>query len=118
MSLDYDLTRIANRAENFPPDEDGKMSDTLHVLIWNTLSIGLGEITERNVDEVWYRTDAWQRLVGSGWNMIDSEGNSSEFRLTREDIVNAVGLHTNVSPMTRAAFRKRLMEVFENMHHA
>jgi hypothetical protein len=70
MSLDYDTTRIdeAKRAEVFPPDEAGKMHDALHVLIWITMAIDIGEITEKNVDEFWTRVWIWQKVVGSGFN--------------------------------------------------
>lgn len=71
MSLDFDLTRIddAKRAEVFPPDEAGKMNDALHVLIWITMGIGIGEITEKNVDEFWTRVYIYQRITGSsGFN--------------------------------------------------
>lgn len=137
MSLDYDLTRIKDREVNFPPDEQGKMNDALHVLIWNTMAIDIGEITESNVDEVWYRTDMWQRLVGPQFThwvpaehpyvlVINSDGSASidmpnltdpgewqPFLLTKEDIVNAIGLKTNVAMSTRHQFIKKVTGRFD-----
>lgn len=78
MSLDFDTTKIKDRAVNFPPDENGKMNDTLHVLIWNAMAIDVGSITEANVDEVWWRTDMWQRLIGAGFTKLSTEGDRAE----------------------------------------
>jgi hypothetical protein len=126
MSLDFDTSRIKDREVHFPADEQGKMNDALHVLIWNSLAIDIGRITEKNVDEVWYRTDMWQRLIGAqfnkwvpvgfgGTNEDGSEAGSWQpFLLTREDIVNAVGLHTNVSNSTRHQFIKKVTGRFHS----
>jgi hypothetical protein len=72
MSLDFDTSKIKDRKVKFPPDEHGKMNDTLHVLIWNALAIDIGDITEENVDEVWWRTDMWQRLIGAQFQTEDA----------------------------------------------
>lgn len=147
MSLDFDLSGIKNRAEVFPPDEQGKMNDTLHVLIWNMMAIDVTEITEKNVDEVWYRTAMWQTLIGPQFQQYDQaradllsgmdkrlealRNNPQEefwlevhtfvtllpawnpMPLTRADIENAIGLHTNVSTTTRNQFIKKVTGRFD-----
>lgn len=128
MSLDYNTAKIADRKVHFPPDEQGKMNDTLHALIWNMLAIDMTEITEDNIDEVWYRTDMWQRLIGAqfqqwewrdeairldGREMKEGNGEWKPLLFTRDDIVHAVGLHTNVGLSTRHQFIKKVTGRFQ-----
>jgi hypothetical protein len=86
MSLDYDLSCIENRAENFPADENGLMNDKMHSLIWGCISTGIGKITEQNADE-WFKRYAMITRIYGGVNY-----------LTLDDVKNAVGLSTNVFP--------------------
>jgi hypothetical protein len=141
MSLDYDMTRIKDREVHFPPDEQGRMNDILHVLIWNSMAIDIGEITEANVDEVWFRTDVWQRLIGTQFNkwvpaphpyslVLNEDGSASvnmydddepngewvPFELTYDDIVHAVGLRTNVPNSTRYQFIRKVMGRVDERH--
>jgi len=130
MSLDWDTTRIKDKEVHFPGEADGTMSNTLHVLIWNSLAIDIGEITEANIDEVWYRTDMWQRLIGAQFQTYvapepyrvvvnsdgsgnleptdESDGHWEPILLTKQDIANAVGLRTNVSNSTRHQYIKKV----------
>lgn len=70
MSLDFNLTNLdpAKRAEVFPPDAQGKMNDALHILIFITMAVDIGDITDKNVNEFWTRVWLWQKIVGSGFN--------------------------------------------------
>lgn len=131
MSLDWDVTRLVDKEVHFPPDENGKMNDALHVLIWMTISVGIGEITESNRDTFWVRTNLWQTAIGSGFNravpepytlVINSDGSASTevndegharwepFLLTKDDVYNAVGLKTNASRDPKTTFLNRLWD--------
>lgn len=134
MSLDFNTGEIKDRKVHFPADEQGKMNDYLHALIWNLLAIDVGEITEKNVDEVWFRTDVWQRLIGcqfqqwhwfehytgncNNMNMAEANGEWRQMPIERDHIVHAIGLHTNVYTSTRAAFVKKAMSHIDGTHKA
>jgi hypothetical protein len=88
-------------------------------IIWHTMSIGLNEITPANLDE-WEKRMAlayavkWidTSVVFAGY---EDDGNVKwEPRMiTRADLERHIGLTTNASYETNAAWRKRVMERME-----
>ena len=95
MSLDWNAEKVADlerkRAEN------PKMLDCL---IWASLSIGLGEISEKNLKEWVYRL---RRAAFEGHPLIIRR-DGSPYEIT-EDLIRAwIGLRTNVSNITNAEF--------------
>ena len=121
MSLDWDTTRIEDRPTKFPPDENGKMNDNLHVLIWLTMPIGIYDFTEKNIDEVWRRIDIWQNVIGSGFTMTATNADTGEvdvapYQVPKEAVYNAVGLRTNAMSKTRPQFLKDLWEAHERVY--
>lgn len=123
MSLDYNLTEIKDRATHFPPDSKGLMNDSLHVLIFATMTVGIGYIEDEAVaTEFYHRYTAWTNLNGPLFNRANPawiEGQKNPgvepwipFRLTEDECKHAVGLCTNASEFGRDAFNSRLMDVF------
>lgn len=96
MSLDYDLRNIKDRSVNFPPETDpavirlaGDMNRKVYSVIWSTIAVQIGTITEDNADEFYDRYSYWNRLMF---------GPDEELPFTREDVHLLVGLSTNVFP--------------------
>jgi|688.fasta_scaffold06731_36 hypothetical protein len=88
--------------------------------IWATMTIGLNEITEKNIDE-WeqrlalaYRVGWLSKPVVWNGNEPDADGKNAhcfEARpLTRADLERHIGLSTNASYETAGEWRKRLVE--------
>lgn len=98
MALHFDLTRV-----NPLTKRDG-VTDTL---IFATMIVGMGEITEKNAAEFWDRLDLIQHLNGPLMDGTDSEGKSTPVAVTFEDVQNHIGLRTNVALETWAKFLKR-----------
>lgn len=71
-------------------------------LIWLTMVVQLGEITEKNVVEFATRVAIYQKLNGA--YLIDGDGKPRE--ITAEEVRAHVGLYTNVTSHTRTAFLK------------
>lgn len=113
MSLNFDLTKIKNGAEVcYEDDGEGNRVHTARTqaIIWMCLHIGIGEITERNAEEYWTRTYAWETALGA--SMRDGEGNPVP--LTLPDVRAYVGLTTNVFPKeSEAAFAKKLWQILK-----
>lgn len=93
MSLNWDATK-AEHWEDL--DWDKKES-----LIFATMAVDMGEITEKNYEEF------FKRYV----MFCDATGQTRY--LTLADVKSAIGLHTNVSTSTPAAYKKRLYGIIE-----
>lgn len=95
MALHYDLTQITNRAANYPPTKEGRLNSMTEQLIFMTMSVGIGEITEKTAGEFFARTTVVAHL-----HDLDP--------VSMRDVIGHIGLKTNVFPMeTRAQWLKR-----------
>jgi hypothetical protein len=114
MSLNWDLTKIKNSEEVcWEKNEDGtdKLNPVTESLIWLTMGIGMGSITEDNQSDFYCRVAMYEKLFGtmlSYWK----DSKKVSVPITPEDIHNHIGLTTNVSKDTDASFRKRIVENF------
>lgn len=93
MSLNWDATK----AEHWEDLEPQKQES----LIFATMAVDMGEITEKNYEEFFKR-----------YAMFSSAADQQRY-LTLEDVKAGIGLRTNVSTTTPAAFRKRLVSILE-----
>ena len=102
MSLDWNIQDVENYNELL---EKNNISENTKELIFSTMSVGLNKITKDNINEWLFR----RRVL----NLIDPHRNPvipagwSQVEITREVLVRHIGLRTNASQMTRAAFMKR-----------
>lgn len=118
MSLNWHHKRFATNGENTvmiepDPNEAGslRVKPKSEALIFSFMFIWLTEITEKNVDEFWRRLNLWQTAFGS---LFYGPGGTPGY-FTREDIVEHIGLSTNVFPAWSAKkwdteFKNRLFE--------
>jgi hypothetical protein len=114
MSLNFDFTQMVERLgkEEYDritdhPTIEGKWHPVTDALIWMTMAVGMGEITEKNADKFADRLLAYQALNGACLR-----GPDGEVYITSEDVKNHIGLSTNVFPMeTDAQFAKKLRRI-------
>jgi len=110
MSLNFDYHLVPDHITTSPFD-DSKIHPVTNYLIWSSLLTGIGSITKANVDEVFRRIAVLQKLNGSDIQYSDSiSGDWVEIYLTKEDIVNHIGLWTNASSLTEAQFNRKIMD--------
>lgn len=69
-------------------------------LVWGCMATGMNGITEKNAREFYARIHFHEKLHGTFLH---------ERFITAEDVLSHVGLHTNVSNETRAAWVKRVV---------
>jgi len=114
MSLDYELGEIANYKEVCYTGEPGerKMSPVTHALIFRTMGVDIGHITEKNYLEFYTRAKFVAALFGSNLMEADEHGGYKERDFTLEEIRAHIGLGTNVIDKTRAYFVKRQIDNF------
>jgi hypothetical protein len=112
MSLNYDLSTIPR--EFWHADEATEEAKTVtNALIWATIAIGIGEITEANWEEFAGRITAYEQ-AGGAFLQYAPEG-SGEIRdrpITADEVHQRVGLKTNVFPKeSTAAFKRKLVRI-------
>lgn len=100
MSLNWDISKV----ENWKEKREAHWN-TLSFLIWESLNIGMGCITESNVDEWYYRI---QR--------VKLEGGYELSTITIADIRMWVGLTTNVTTLSHREFESTLKQRYPERH--
>lgn len=107
MSLDWDLREIKDR-ETLCWIKDGdeeRLNPVTEAIIWKTIAVDIGRITEENYKEFAARTHVWEEVFGKSLRQ-----GGQDLGLTVEDIKAHIGLSTNVSNRTRAQWQKRLSD--------
>lgn len=99
MSLNYNYEKVPEQFTTNPYND--LQHPVTYYLIWMSMSGGYGSITKSNVDEVYRRIALIQKLDGPAV-MFQDDG----IYITRQDIVNHIGLWTNASTKTPAEFDK------------
>lgn len=94
MSLNWDVSKIENNKEVcFTGEGENRCLDPVtNTLIWYTLCLGIGEISEKTVDEFYIRMNLFDRL-STGPMHWEAAGYRS---ITLEELRQHIGLHTNV----------------------
>lgn len=101
MSLDFDYSNCGkDQTERealmtHPMDKD-RWHPVGDSLVWLSMSCGFNRITADNLDKVWRRIDASQRLYGPVYAAA-VDGKRHPLPLTRDDVARYVGLRTNAS---------------------
>ena len=105
-------------------DEETRLSrirPQTDALIWGTMSIGIGEITQENYREVCERYHVFERVLGARLSQFNEETGKREEVFTTLEVIKAhIGLRTNVFPnKTKTKFKNSIMqELFENAGRA
>ena len=118
MSLNWSLEKIENSddlcwhpAKPGEKDEDRQMKAMTNAIIWATMSVDLGRITEKNYLDFFARCQLVSRLFGAPL-VSHVDGKREDVDFTIADIKAHIGLSTNVSDKSAAAFAKRQTEAF------
>ena len=115
MSLDFDVSGIANYSEHFPDTPNGEWNGTIQSLVWASMAIGLNPITEKNAVEFYQRMNLWIEHIGPFFRRfeeVDGEMQAVPIKPTLDDVKKAVGLQTNVSFMTRTAYMRKFADAY------
>ena len=109
MSLDYDTKDIKDYKDLWVPSTEGrvKLNQLTETLIFATMTIGMGDITEDNWKEFYGRCVILE--TGCYKNMIPIDSMEPVWKwvlVSPEDIYKHIGLHTNAPSMTKVKFAK------------
>jgi hypothetical protein len=122
MSLNWDISGVKNHAVlSIHPDDrekaaanpDGtyRLNPVTNALIWGTMTIDIGQITEKNWKEVYRRIRAYERLVGAINQYYKPDGTHYPRYVTAQDVYDHIGLRTNVATRTSAQWASRLLHM-------
>jgi hypothetical protein len=87
--------------------EDGSMNPVTEVLIFGTISVGLGSITDKNVDEFAARFRIMEKIHGA-FLYKPAEVGKADWYLSDEDFIAHIGLTCNVTNESRAQWARRI----------
>jgi hypothetical protein len=113
MSLDYETKNIKNYKDLWVPSTEGrvKLNQLTEMLIFSTMTIGMGSITEDNWKEFYSRCVILE--TGCYKNQIPVDTLEPVWKweiVSPEDIYRHIGLVTNAPKMTKAQFAKHAYE--------
>ena len=92
MSLNWDITKVED-SKDLCHNDDGSLSVVTEALIFITIPIEIGEITEKNYEEFWARVRLVELTCGPMCSFPDGPR-----LLTLENVRSHIGLHTNAGP--------------------
>jgi hypothetical protein len=106
MSLDWSIENCEDKTIS----EDAEWPITESV-IFATMAVGMGKITEDNAVEFANRVALVQQINGAYLNKSAKGTNlTSPYYVTLEDVKKRIGLRTNVSNESHTAFVKRFTD--------
>jgi hypothetical protein len=100
MSLNWNIEKCANwkklgTKQNWP---------VTNALIWATMAVQMGEITQRNFEEFYRRLNIIESKNGTFLNRPGADGEYEPYFITKADVVKRIGLRTNVGITSKSHF--------------
>lgn len=77
------------------------------------MSVGIGEITEDNVEKFYRRVNIMEKATGAFRFQTDENSVTSPLYLSPDEARSLIGYRANISPMTDAKFRAHLFNIHE-----
>ena len=110
MALSWDITQCKNM-DSLTVEETGEWAVT-NALIWLTMAVDMGKISDTNIGEFYARTKVWEAVTGAMITKHNKDTDTLEdYFLTFADIHKRIGLVTNVSNVTTTNWFKRITRV-------
>ena len=121
MSLNWDITNVKDhKSVCWLPDPEGEinpktgevyvmMNPVTKALIFATMSVDIGRITEDNADEFYARLGFFRQL----WGPFVANDDGSPREITPQDVQAHIGLVTNVNTLTRAKWLTKVKGIID-----
>lgn len=102
------LTWDASRVKDWDKLKDDKHAQIVtEAIIFDTMWVGIGEITEKNAEEFFMRRKLWHVACELDGDVMYGDARPP-YHVTLDDIKARIGLRTNVADTTGAEFMRRL----------
>ena len=118
MSLNWSMKDVRNYKQLFSEFDSNdtciapavdRFSIWRDSMIWATMFVGLGSVSEKNIDE-WLWRLAFRAQLG---RFVSTSCMGEEINPDREVLERFIGLSTNASNMTRNQFVKKQLEILQ-----
>ena len=107
MAVHWSIARVKDWREIADDDEQRKITEAV---VWVALIYDLSGVTEKNIDE-WLFRQEFARRVDDYHPIIRPKSQDHRRDLfTRSELERRIGLSTNVTNASRAAFQKKLID--------
>jgi len=100
MALHFDYRKVKGPRVN--PHNLEEIHPDLDRMIWATLFVDMGEVTEKNHKEFYFRLSMHERVT------------DAPYRTSIKVVRDYIGLETNVSHKTRLQFLKKLGRIYDD----
>ena len=111
MSLNWDISKV----DNWEEKKEQECGIWLNGLVWATMAIDMGEITEANIIEFYSRLEFYDENIGKLWSAgRDEDGKPLRDFPTLDEVSQWIGLDTNVSHKGYLAFMKKCTGILKN----
>lgn len=112
MALTWNTDKITDFQTKFPDleneDRTRQWNEKFMCLLWYNLFTDMGSITEKNHVEFYERIKMYDKVVGC----ISTKA-GVDFPLTYQDVVDTIGLVTNVGNESSAYFIKKIAKTLQ-----
>jgi hypothetical protein len=107
MALHWSIERVKDWQQLAEDDEQRKITEAV---VWAALVYDLSGVTEKNVDE-WRFRQEFARHIDDFYPITRPRSQDHKRNLfTRAELERRIGLSTNVTTTSRAAFQKKLID--------
>jgi hypothetical protein len=100
--------------------EDGGTGEQWHpvteAIVWRLMAVGMSSITLENLEKVYIRVRTYEHLADTAM-AFERNGKLCRCPITRQDIINHIGLSTNVSTLTDAQFKQKIYDMAVRAAH-
>ena len=105
MALNWNIEKVKNY-KKVCWNKDKNLNPITDVLIWCTLGVDIGEITNKNWKDFYLRVHLQEEWKGTYLN--DKKGKPRY--ITKQDVFNHIGLYTNVGYEKRSKWLNRFFK--------
>jgi hypothetical protein len=95
--------------KNFKDLQEGREWNITNHLIWQSMNVGINEITIDNIPEFIARLSVWEALSDAHLTIHNEETDKCErYDIKVSDMVKRIGMWTNASTLTDAKFKSSI----------
>lgn len=104
MALHWDISKVSRWKQKMNSPNNRVF---FNALLHSFLIIGIREVSEKNIDEIYERLQRYENIFGP----LLETAKSKPVKIDKSDLRKWIGLTTNVGPLTNAEFDKHIRNV-------